>query len=367
MNTIQEFKQRKIQKAQLGTLLKKGWNWLSNAAQIAAIAESPAVMAANGWTIDSRTGKAKQDSFNTPERNKLADNLATIGEAAATAPTLVGDVGALVTVVRHPVQTGKTVWKAGQDALWFLKNPRATKVYHVNRQGKYFPLQQARTGSPSNIGIHVTPKKEIAQSFNKRAPVMEAYIPKHDMETIDIWGNDYNLFSNDYKIQRTNGQFSWNDPRGKGANIINYSTTPTDTKRFNLIKKYGGNPSISNDGYRLYLDNDVTIPLQKETWPDMPIKARQQMDEIIKEGRSKNLMEGEDFQSRAQRLNQQAAKIASDNGKKVIKYNNANPSEGGGGTSYIITDPSVFYNPQKYNWQQIMNRTKYPIMYGTNQ
>ena len=194
MNTIQEFKQRKIQKAQLGTLLKKGWNWLSNAAQIAAIAESPAVMAANGWTIDSRTGKAKQDSFNTPERNKLADNLATIGEAAATAPTLVGDVGALVTVVRHPVQTGKTVLKAGQDALWFLKNPRATKVYHVNRQGKYFPLQQARTGSPSNIGIHVTPKKEIAQSFNKRAPVMEAYIPKHDMETIDIWGNDYNLF-----------------------------------------------------------------------------------------------------------------------------------------------------------------------------
>jgi hypothetical protein len=60
-------------------------------------------MTASGWTIDSKTGKAKQDSFNTPERNKLADNLATIGEAAATAPTLVGDVGTLVTAVRHPV------------------------------------------------------------------------------------------------------------------------------------------------------------------------------------------------------------------------------------------------------------------------
>lgn len=363
MSTVQRFKQRKIQKAQWGTKL---WNWLKNSAQIAAIAESPAVMTASGWRID-KSGKAKQDQQNTKEIKQLRNNLTTIGEAGVTAPTMVGDVIGLYNVVRHPVQTGKVVWKAGQDALWFLRNPRATKIYHVNRQGKYFPLQQARTGSPSNIGIHVTPKKEIAQSFNKEAPVMEAYIPKHDMETIDIWGNDYNLFSNDYKIQRTNGQFLWNDPRGKGANIISYSTTPTDTKRFNLIKKYGGNPSVSNDGYRLYLDNDVTIPLQKETWPNMSSTARQQMDEIIKEGRSRNLSGEENFQSKAQRLNQQAAKIASDNGKKVIKYNNANPSEGGGGVSYIVTDPSVFYNPQKYNWQQIINRTKYPIMYGTNQ
>lgn len=239
MNTVQRFKQKRIVKAQLGTILKKGWDWLQNSAQTAAIAESPAVMTASGWRVD-RNSKAKQNQQNTKEVKQLRNNLVTIGEAGVTAPTMVGDIGALATAVRHPIQTGKTIWKAGQDALWFLRNPRAIKVYHVNRQGKYFPLQQARTGSPSNIGIHVTPKKEIAQSFNREAPVMEAYIPKHDMETIDIWGNDYNLFSNDYSIGRTNGQFPYNDPRGVGASSMHYATIPTDIKRFNLIKKYGG-------------------------------------------------------------------------------------------------------------------------------
>ena len=129
MNTVQRFKQRKIQKAQLGTLLKKGWDRLSNAVQVAAIAESPAVMTASGWTIDSRTGKAKQDSFNTPKRNKLADNLATIGEAGVTAPTLVGDIGALATAVRHPVQTIKAINKGVQNVGQYVK-----KINKVNKE-----------------------------------------------------------------------------------------------------------------------------------------------------------------------------------------------------------------------------------------
>ena len=104
MNTIQRFKQRKVVKAQLGTLLKKGLNWLSNAAQIGAIAESPAVMTASGWKVD-RNGKVKQDQQNTKEVKQLRNNLTTIGEAGVTAPTLVGDIGALYNAVRHPVQT----------------------------------------------------------------------------------------------------------------------------------------------------------------------------------------------------------------------------------------------------------------------
>ena len=33
----------------------------------------------------------------------------------------------------------------------------------------------------------------------------------------------------------------------------------------------------------------------------------------------------------------------SDNGIKVIKYNNLSTFEGGGGASYMVTDPSVFH------------------------
>lgn len=80
MNTIYRFKSRKIIKAQLGTLLKKGWNWLQNSAQTAVIAESPAVMTASGWRVD-KNGKAKQDQQNTKEVKQLRNNLATIGEA----------------------------------------------------------------------------------------------------------------------------------------------------------------------------------------------------------------------------------------------------------------------------------------------
>ncbi len=366
-SVVQKFKQRKIVKAQLGTLLKKGWDWWKNSNQIAAIAESPAVMTAAGWRID-KNGQAKQDQQNNKDVKQLRSNLATIGEAGATAPTLVGDVGALVTAVRHPIQTGKTVWKTGQDALWFIKNPRAVKVYHGTPNKEFTSLNQAKTASENNIGVHVTPRKEIAESFVRfrggdDAHILEGYIPRHNMETIDIGANDYRLFGNNFRRNATTGQ----KPASEQFGVISYDTHPDAILERNLYKKYGGNPSVSEDSRRLYLDNDVIIPLQKETWSNMSTKAKQQMDKIISEGESRTLKNFETYRDRSIRLNREAAKVASDNGKKVIKYINTNPSEGGGGVSYIVTDPSVFYNPQKYSWTQIMNRTKYPIMYGTNQ
>lgn len=111
MNTIYRFKSRKIIKAQWGTKL---WNWLKNSAQTAAIAESPAVMTASGWRVD-KNGKAKQDQQNTKEVKQLRNNLATIGEAGITAPTLVGDIEGLYNVVRHPVQTYNMVKLAAKE------------------------------------------------------------------------------------------------------------------------------------------------------------------------------------------------------------------------------------------------------------
>lgn len=362
-NVVQKFRNSRKRK-----IIKAQWGWLSKLLNTVkdtdlAYIDNPSVMTAAG-----HTAKVSQVHTPTKDERKLANNLATIGEAAVTAPTVVSDIGALATAVRHPVQTGKAVWKAGQDALWFIRNPRFVKVYHGTPNKEFTNLKQSRIASENNIGVHVTPRKEIAESFVRfrggdGAHVLEGYIPKHNMETIDIGANDYRLFSNNFKKNATTGQ----KPVSEQFGIISYDTHPEAVLEKSLYKKYGGNPSVSDDGRRLYLDNDVTVPLQKETWPNMPNKARQQMDKIISEGESRTLKDFETYRDRSIRLNQQAAKIASDNGKKVIKYVNTNPSEGGGGVSYMITDPKVFYNPQKYNWQQIMNRTKYPVMYGTNQ
>lgn len=194
--------QRKINKFQSGGNF---WSWIKNATQVGAIAENPSVMNASGWRVN-RNGKAIQDRQNTKPVKQLRNNLSKIGEAGITAPTLVGDVGATVSAIRHPIQTTKTVWKAGQDALWFLRNPRAVKVYHGNKRGIKFPLQQARIASATDVGIHVTPNRNIAESMDYagKGAIMEAWIPRHNMETLDLGANDYNLLSNNVCIFHIN-------------------------------------------------------------------------------------------------------------------------------------------------------------------
>lgn len=79
----------------------------TNAMVGASVADNPAVMTASGWKQD-QSGNWKQKR--TKESDKLASNLAVIGEAAITAPTAVKDIGALYNVVSHPVQSAKTVY-----------------------------------------------------------------------------------------------------------------------------------------------------------------------------------------------------------------------------------------------------------------
>lgn len=83
------------------------WDWFTRIMMGAAMAENPAVMTASGWKQD-QSGNWKQKR--TKESDKLASNLAVIGEAAITAPTAIKDIGALYNVVSHPVQSVKTVY-----------------------------------------------------------------------------------------------------------------------------------------------------------------------------------------------------------------------------------------------------------------
>lgn len=112
---METMKNNKIQKAQFGKVLKKMWNTLSNATQVAQITEAPSVMTASGWRVD-RNGKAVQDQQNSPAVKQLRDNLATIGEAATIAPTGVKDIELAYQAVRHPVQTARAVKSAATQA-----------------------------------------------------------------------------------------------------------------------------------------------------------------------------------------------------------------------------------------------------------
>lgn len=330
-------------------LINKLLTWIRNSNMQAAIAENPSVMTAAGWKIN-RDGSVTQER--TKETDQLADNLTSIGETAVTAPTLTGDIGVVTNAIRHPIQTAKTIAKTARDAYWFLRNPKAVKVYHGTNQGA-FDLRNARTSSPNNLGLHVTPNKKISEKFvrGNNGAMMEAYIPKYNMETIDIWANDYNLLTNNFILDARPGPYDFYVAGG-------------DPELFmKLLEKYGANPTLENG--RIYTTNRVSIPLQKETWPNMPESARKIADNIIKEGETMGFdLSGEQLKNKATRLNQQANNLFSDNGMKVIKYNNMNPHEGGGGISYMVTDPSVFYFPQSYNPIKIISGTKYPIIFG---
>lgn len=322
------------------------WNTLKDMALTAAYNDNPAFMAATGWT-PKESGGANQDSFNTPERNKLANNLATIGELGITLPTIGNDVITTYNILRHPIQNTKKLYNIGKDLYWFTRHPKAIKVYHGSLQN--FNLKDARTASRNNIGIHVTPNKNISKVFSKQnGNIIEAYIPRHNAETIDIGANNYNLLSNNYifDIYRT------------------YDAAGNPKLFTDLLNKYGANPIKIGD--QIHISKRVNIPLRNETFPKLV--SNNKADRIIQEGSKFEFNKPpEYFKQKAIRLNQEANDLLSNSGYKVIKYNNVNPMEVGAtdGTSYIVTDPSVFYNPTSTIKQrfQSFNFLKYPFIY----
>lgn len=207
------------------------------------------------------------------------------------------------------------------------------KIYHGSPNK--FSWKNARPYSHGNVGIHVTPKKEISKFFQKSdGHLMEGYIKKNaNMETIDISDNDFRWLSNDFKYPK--------NPVEKGGY---HYTTPDDKLRWKLFEKHGANPTLDLSKTQLNTTNDISIPLRNET-VRLSSKAATAADDIVSRGNQLfndlgKLPESEFWKTRTQ-LNKEAAQLLSDEGYKIIKYENVNPIEGGGGLSYAITDPSV--------------------------
>jgi hypothetical protein len=111
-----------------GDWLKKGWDWLKNSAQVAAIAENPAVMTAAGQRVNKQ-GKVEYNHAQDKDVRQLRSNVFTIGEAGLAAPTLVDDMEAVYQAARHPVQTAKAIKKVAQEGVKAIRN-------HVNHSSR---------------------------------------------------------------------------------------------------------------------------------------------------------------------------------------------------------------------------------------
>lgn len=126
-----------------GDWLKKGWNAISNAVQVGAIAESPAVMTASGYRVNR--GKAIQDRQNDKGVKQLRSNLADLGDGSIGAITGVKDAEAIYNIVKHPVRTGRQIQQLVESGVKNLD-----KIHK-----KYVPSKAMSKGptKPKNITI----------------------------------------------------------------------------------------------------------------------------------------------------------------------------------------------------------------------
>lgn len=140
-----------------------------------------------------------------------------------------------------------------KNLTWFVKNPRAVKVYHGNKKGKTFDLQDAELGSIYNYGIHVSPHKRIAKSFSDqgKGAIMEAYIPRHNVSFYDTWLNNFNHLNNKFILKARTGKSYY---------------FGGDKKWIKFLEEHGGKPRVYKDffGNDVYeLPEDVTLQLRQ--------------------------------------------------------------------------------------------------------
>lgn len=217
------------------------------------------------------------------------------------------------------------------NAKSYLLHPFYKTAYHGSPHP--FDIKRAWTGTPSDMGLHVSASPSIANSMKGEGGVVyKLRIPRENGEIIDLGRNGAEHFDRS-RIYRA---MPYDEFYSNGY----YDTTPGDEYRISLLERAGANPKV--EGNRLFTERDATINVFDSEFPNMPayMKPRAYAISHLTKGNKNEYGQVLDL-NYAKELNKQAADILSKSGYKVLKYNNANPFEGGGGLSYMITDPSV--------------------------
>ena len=252
-------------------------------------------------------------------RSDAADIAHAVGEAALLAANFVPFEGEVAQGFNWAVNNAKS----------YITHPFYKTVYHGSDYP--FDIKNAWTATYHDLGLHVGPKETAKEMAGRGGTIYRLRIPKENTETIDIGSNGSRQLYDNYFMPARSRQFP-NDF---------YDTTPGDDLRISMLKEAGAEPYV--EGNKLYTENTVMLPLRKTAYPNIPEKYMRNVHEICRQ----TLMNEDPLSIRKlhdsvlqKKLNQQANDILSNSGYKVIKYHNANPYEGGG-TAYMITDPSV--------------------------
>ena len=223
------------------------------------------------------------------------------------------------------------------NAKSYLTHPFYKTVYHGSPYP--FDIKNAWTATANDIGLHAAENKMTADIMKDGGVVYKLRIPKENTETIDIGMNGARQLSTNFEMgarPNINGYFSGNY----------YDTSVGDNLRIKMIRDAGGNPTVIND--RLFTENPVRLNIRDTAYPNLTTEQKDIAGQISRMSwANTDAITGRYISPVVQKqLNQKANDLLSNAGYKVIKYHNANPFEGGG-TAYMITDPSVMDVIQK--------------------
>lgn len=232
------------------------------------------------------------------------------------------------------------------NARSYLLHPVYKTVYHGSPYP--FDIKNAWTATANDLGLHVAENRLTADIMKEgNGVVYKLRIPKENTETIDIGMNGARQLSTNFEMAarpNTRGYFSGSY----------YDTSAGDNLRIKMIQDAGGEPTVIND--RLFIENPVKLNIRDVAYPNLTTQQKDIASQLSRMSwANTDAFTGRYISPKIQKdLNQKAADLLSSANYKVIKYHNANSLEGGG-TAYMITDPSVidiiqtvpkgFYNP----------------------
>ena len=152
----------------------------------AAVADNPSVMTASGWN-QNKNGKYTQKR--TKESDQLASNLDAIGTAAITAPTLAQDITGIYNIVRHPIQTGKTIYTTGKD------------IYNYGRDMYTYGKDLVQLSKVAQIAPKTVRQKYVAPYISSR--MLNRSINANPKGQIIVSDSYFNSPNNWYRITNT--------------------------------------------------------------------------------------------------------------------------------------------------------------------
>lgn len=277
----------------------------------------------NAWTKQ----RVAEESNKRTWLSDAADVSHAIGEGAMLASNFVPFEGQLVEGAN---------W-LGALAKSYIKHPNYITAYHGSPYP--FDIKNAWTATTKDLGLHVGGNRRISETMaNGGGVVYKLRIPKPNTETIDIGANGFQQLSNNFFMKA--------HPYDELSSAGYFDTTEGDFLKLKLLRQQGAKPTVI--GNKLYTEKDASLPIRTTAYPNIPERELRNVNEIFREARMKTITEdlfGRPFETLPEdvklQLNQRANDILSRSGYKVIAYNNSNPFEGGGGLSYMITDPSI--------------------------